>query len=98
MSYANTPSGKNFVLIATSGTYVKSAAGADDAALQTTLALTAGALVRDMVVNKYVLDTAEPKLVKQVLRKVKYTASTGVYNTFYIDVTGPSSNWASLNA
>lgn len=97
MSFANTPSNKKFVLLSTTApgsSYAKTAAGANDASVT----LTAGAAVFDMGKVVVIPDMSTGNATTQVLRKVKYVAASGVYNVFYIDVTGPGSNWASLNA
>lgn len=93
-SYASPALGKKFVLLsatANSGDYVRAEDGSVDAnaaAVKTALA-GAGAVVTDL--------GRKVTVSGRSLRKVKFTATTGVYNVFYIDVTGPVSNWASLN-
>lgn len=93
MTVANTLKTQKFVLLSTAGTPAYQDVGGSTNGVADTVAngkLVAGSVVQDMG-RKY-------STANKVYQKVKYTNSAGAYNTFYIDVTGPSSNWASLNA
>ena len=109
MSYANVPVGKRFVLLSTTvptADFVLDANGAVDSATKGALrpAFAAGSVVIDMGKKVVLPNPASGAATTKVIRKVKL--SNGVngngteannYATFYIDVTGPASNWASLN-
>ena len=62
----------------------------------------AGGIVHDMGVKVYLPDIRSGVMTSQILRKVQLsngvngTGSADLWDTFYIDVTGPSSAWASL--
>ena len=101
-SVANTGRGSAFFVNVSGATVAR--LGSDGLAQSgSPAAVPVAGVVRDMGKNVVLPDMRTGVLSTKVLRKVQLSNGvngTGVadpWDTFYIDVTGPASNWAGLN-